>query len=119
MKHKIIETSEGTFERVSGWIEVDFHRVRLDGDSFYYAEEIKDDYGYVRGFTYKRGFYAASSFYSLACLYLNEPFPTWTENGEKHAITNVDMDGDLYDPYYLELDADCEKVRLYKKVGCK
>lgn len=120
MKHKIIETSEGTFERVSGWVEIDFsHRVRSDSKLFCYAEEKEGDYGYVSGFTYKRRFYATASFYSLGCMYLNEPFPTWVENGEKHAITNVDMDGDLYDPYYLELDADCEKVRLYKKVGCK
>lgn len=120
MKHKIIKTDHGTFERVSAWIEIDFyHRVRSDSELFCYAEEKEGEYGYVTGFTYKRRFYATASFYSLGSMWVNEPYPVWVENGARHAITNVDMDGDLYDPYYLELDADCEKVRLYRKVGCK
>ena len=83
MKHKIIETTQGTFERVSGWIEVDLHQVRSDSELFCYAEEKEGEYGYVMGFTYKRKFYATASFYSLACMWVNEPFPTWTESGEK------------------------------------
>lgn len=117
MRHKIIKTDHGTFERVSGWIEIDFKRIRSENDLWRYAEEKEGRYGCVNGFTYKRKLYATSSFYSLGSMWINEPFPTWVENGEKHAITNVDMDGDLYDPYYMELDANCEKVRLYKKVG--
>ena len=123
MKHKIIETSEGTFERVSGWIRLTTKWVTEDDYRFEFRfdEEERNDkkWGIIDCFTYKRFVYGFNQFIAIGSAWCAGERPTWQEDGELHAISGVDFYGDLYDPYYLELDADCEKVRLYRKVRCK
>lgn len=69
MKHKIIETTEGTFERVSGWIELTTKWVSEDDYRFEFRFDEEERNGKTWGeidcFTYKRYVYGFNQFIAI------------------------------------------------------
>lgn len=115
---KIIKCNDGTeFERMSRWITIktDYNITEKHG-LFCYAEEYDDGEYCVNYITHKGYRIAVNAMYLLGSFFISEKPHVFIEKGEEHFINAVDMDGNIYDPFYIELDEWGEKVRLYKKV---
>lgn len=114
---KIIKCKDGAeFERMSRWITIknDYNITKKHG-LFCYAEEY-DGENCVNYIMHKGYRIAVSAMYLLGSMWISEKPHQFKENGDIHTISAVDMDGNIYDPFYIELDEWGEKVRLYKKV---
>ena len=57
--------------------------------------------------------YALERFWGCGNYFHGIPEYFYTEDGETHYLTGVDMDGDLYNPIYIEGDGTGERVRVY------
>ena len=116
---KEIICRDGTrFIRVSKWIsrKTDYNITEKHG-LYCYAEDCCDDTKCVDYIVHKGYRIACAAMYAIGSMYVyGEPYE-FIENKEKHFISAVDMDGDIYYPYYIECDSWGEKFRLYKKVG--
>ena len=122
------EKGKAVFNRVSRWITVKHNYNPKKNNSLW--EYVTDGYGYhpyndnfqkedkdlfLEWFSWNGNKYAINQFYSLNSLWVNESY-SFTENGEKHYLTGVDMYGDLYKPIYIECDTYGEKIRVYEKI---
>lgn len=116
---KEIICKDGTrFIRVSRWIrrKTDYNITEKHG-LYCYADNCCDDTKCVDYIVHKGYRIACGAMYAIGSIYVyGEPYE-FIENKEKHFISAVDMDGDIYYPYYIEYDEWGDKFRLYKKVG--
>lgn len=115
---KEITCKDGTkFIRVSRWIsrKTDYNITEKHG-LYCYAEDCGDDTKCVDYIIYKGYRIPLGAMYCLGSLFIGGNNYEFIENGETHFISAVDMDGDIYDPYYIECDPWGDKFRLYKKV---
>ena len=73
-------------------------------------------------FRFKGRNYAIEQFMTIGSTVCPGVFYDFIDSdGKNHFIMAVDFWGDLYDPYYLELDSNGERVRIYEikiKRGC-
>lgn len=132
MKHKVfIENGTGaTFERISGWLPRQTIYNPTSRHSMYYYRT--DEYGYrehdsefnpvngtyVDGYKYKGTWYAVERFFALGSAFLGgTPFMPVADDGEQVVIGAMDMDGNLYNPLYLEMDEYGEYGRLYVRIN--
>jgi len=113
------------FNRISRWITVR-NVYRPSKRNALYEYFARDDYGNKPGdtdfnpdetnidfFRFGGKTYAIEQFYALGSMWVGDRY-CYTENGEKHWLSGVDMYGDLYYPLYIELDEYGEKVRVYE-----
>lgn len=112
--------------RVSRWIELKQNYTPRKDNSLWdyvtdgygyhpYEDKFNDTDGlYLDYFRYNGRTYALGQFYLLNSFFLSEKPIEYIEHGEKHYITTVDMDGNIYNPLYAEWDDFCEHVRLYE-----
>ena len=116
---KEIICKDGTrFIRVSRWIsrKTDYNITEKHG-LYCYGEVCEDGTMCVDYIIHKGYSIACSAMYAIGSMWVSgEPYE-FIENDKTHVIGAVDMDGDIYDPYYIECDEWGEKFRLYKKVG--
>ena len=60
--------------------------------------------------------YAIDQFWSLSNpFYIGILYRYEDENGKDAFLSGVDMDGNLFNPIYIEFDEYCERVRVYVK----
>lgn len=116
--NKIITCTDSTqFERVSRWITIRSDYNITPKHSLY---DVAYDDGkgekYVDYIIHKGYRIPTSSMYTLGTMWVCEKPHEFIEHNERHVIIAVDMEGDLYDPYYIETDEWGENVRLYKKL---
>lgn len=113
------------FTRLSRWITVKTLCNPSKHNSLY--DYAKDENGYTPGnenfnpnevyidyFTFGGVKYALDRFYRLGSMWICDTY-RYTENGKTNYLSGVDMDGNIYDPLYIELDDYGEKVRVYKR----
>lgn len=115
---KIITCKDGIeFERVSRWVTIktDYNITERHSLSCY-AEDCGDGEKCVDYIIHKGRKIATGSMYRLGTMFISEPVHEFIENKETHFISCVDMDSNIYDPFYIEVDDWGEKVRLYKRV---
>lgn len=105
------------FIRVSRWInrKTDYNITNRHG-LYCYAEDCEDGTKCVDYIVHKGYRIACSAMYAIGSMFVYGKPYEFIENKENHCICAVDMDGDIYDPYYIEISEDCEKYRLYKKL---
>lgn len=115
---KIICKDGSEFIRVSRWIsrKTDYNITEKHG-LYCYGEVCEDSTICVDYIVHKGYRIACAAMYGLESMFISDHNHEFIENKEKHFISTVDMDGDIYDPYYIECDEWGEKFRLYKKVG--
>ena len=115
---EIICKDGSEFIRVSRWIsrKTDYNITEKHG-LYCYADDCCDDTKCVDYIVHNGYRIACGAMYAIGSMWVSgEPYE-FIENGKTHVICAVDMDGDIYDPYYIECDEWGEKFRLYKKVG--
>ena len=70
---------------------------------------------YLDYFTFKGKNYAIEQFICIGSAWCaGKPYMFIDTDGKISVVGAVDFYGDLYDPLYIELDAYCEKVRVYR-----
>lgn len=115
---KEIICKDGTrFIRVSRWIsrKTDYNITKKHG-LYCYAEDCGDNTKCVDYIIHKGYKIACGAMYGIGSMWVpGEPYE-FIENNEKHYINAVDMDSNIYDPYYIECEFYGNKFRLYKKV---
>ena len=115
---KEIICKDGTrFIRASRWIsrKTDYNITEKHG-LYCYAEDSGDNTKCVDYIMHKGYRIACGAMYCIGSMWVSgEPYE-FIENGETHFISAVDMDGDIYHPYYIECDEWRDKFRLYKKL---
>jgi len=130
MRHKTFYDKTGaTFERISGWLPRQTVYNPTPRHSMYYWRMDENGYReydknfdptngtFVDGYKYKGMWLAVERFYALGCAFLGgTPFITTADDGEEVIIGGVDMDGNLFDPLYLEMDEYGEYGRLYVRI---
>lgn len=130
MKHKVFTDKTGaTFERISGWLPRQTVYNPTSRHGLYYWRT--DEYGYreysekfnpangtyADGYKYKGMWLAVERFYALGCAFLGgAPYFVSANDGEEVVIGGVDMDGNLFDPLYIEMDEYGENARLYMRI---
>lgn len=113
---KIITCIDETkFIRCSRWITLKTAYI-TKRHSLYELAEKDGDIAIIDYITHKGYKIAVSSMYGLGSMFISEQPHIFIEHKEKHIISAVDMDGNIYDPYYIEIDQYNEKFRLYKKL---
>lgn len=113
--------------RVSRWIDIktlydispkhslyefveDANGYKPGNDRFNPNEGVSVDYITIKG---KK--YAISQFYRIGTMFCpGDPYKFIDTDGKIKSLCAVDYYGDLYHPYYLELDDSCERVRVYE-----
>lgn len=71
----------------------------------------------VEYFKYHGMRFPLSRFYALRCAVISTaPYEIVEDDGSSSFISCVDMDGDIFNPLYLELDEWGEGVRVYERV---
>ena len=114
--NKIITCTDGTqFKRVSRWLTIRNEYNIAPGHELYEVGYDDGDERCIDYVNFKGYCISTQSMYALGSMWISERPHKFIENKEEHFISAVDMDGDLYDPYYIEMDKYGEKVRLYKK----
>lgn len=124
---KTLYSTDGReLKRVSRWIELQHNYNPNKHNSLWdyvtdemgyhpYQDDFKPENGlFLDYFRFNGRTYALEQFYLLNSFVINEKPIEFIENGEKHYITTVDMDGNIFNPLYAEWDVDCEHVRLYE-----
>lgn len=109
---KIIKCKDYTqFRRVSRWITIkDVFNIRKDNILYPFSTD-----NYVQYFIHKGKKYAINQFILLGSFWTDEKQHIFVENGKKCYISAVDCIN-YYNPYYLEVSKDGEKVRLYELI---
>ena len=116
---KEIICKDGTkFMRVSRWIsrKTDYN-ITEKHDLYCYAEDCWNGTRCVDYIVHNGYRIALGSMYRLESMFIGGAPYEFIENKKVHYIGAVDMDGDIYDPYYIESDLWGDTFRLYKKVG--
>ena len=114
--------------RVSRWIRVKQNYNPNKGNSLW--DYVHDDAGYhphQKQFNPENGMfldyfrhggrtYAVDQFCLLGSFFVSTPPIAYMEDGEKHYIGTVDMDGNMFHPLYGEWEEDIDglRVRLYE-----
>lgn len=116
-----------TFYRVSRWIEVKTayditprnamfdYSMDSYGRKPYDAEFDSTDGTYCDYFRFRGRNYATERFYLLCSMWINAPETLVSTDGEKVFLSAVDMDGNMFNPLYVEFDKCCEHVRVYEQ----
>lgn len=109
---KIIKCKDSTqFKRVSRWITIkDAFSIRKDNMLYAFSTD-----NYVQYFIHKGKKYALNQFIVLDSTWIGGNQHIFVENGKECYISAVDCTN-YYNPYYLELSKDGEKVRLYELI---
>lgn len=121
------ETETETFYRVSRWIRVRQNYNPSKSNNLY--DYASDEYGYkpyqdefnpangltLDYFKWNGRNYAIEQFGTLGNPFYMPVCYKYTEKGKEHYLSGVDMDGDIYNPIYIECDEYCECVRVYER----
>lgn len=127
---KIITTTTGeTFRRVSRWITVKNAYDMSKRNSLYdyctdengyrpYNDQFNPENGiYCDYFRFRGCNWAMNRFYGIGSIAVGgTPYTFIDTDGKLSVIGAVDMDGNIFDPYYLEIDEYGEHVRVYERV---
>lgn len=107
---KIIKCKDSTqFKRVSRWITIkELFSIRKDNMLYSFTTD-----KFLKYFIHKGKKYALDQFIRLDSTWLGSKQHVFIENNEECYISAVDYTN-YYNPYYLELSKDGEKVRLYE-----
>lgn len=135
MKRKLFITTNNehkpyVFERLSKWrpketfYDVTAHHSLYDYRTDEFGrkptdEKFNPDNGtYVDGYFFQHKWWATERFYLLSNPFWMQGYneQLQSESGEKVTLHAVDMDGDMFDPLYIELSDDCESARFYRRV---
>jgi len=122
------EDGKKEFCRVSRWITVKQNYHPNKRNSLWYY--VMDEYGRKPGdnefnpknglfldyFTYKGRNYAVEQFWLLGNVFYLPFTYSYEEKGKRIYLSAVDMDGDLFNPIYVEFDEYGEKVRIYEEI---
>lgn len=127
MKQFVTIDGEHTVTRLSRWITIRTNYNTSKQNSLYYYSTDEDGHrphqdGYnPAGGTYLDYFkfggrtYAIEQFISLGSMWIGgQPYRFTDTDGEISTIIAVDIDGCLYNPLYIEIDEDGERVRVYQ-----
>ena len=121
------EKTEKTLRRLSRWIAIQqacditpkhsLYDFCTDGNGYNpYSEKFNPENGtYLDYFRFNGKKYALADFCRLGSFML--PFSyTWEEKDGLHFISGSEMSGNIFKPLLIEVDAYCEKVRVYEEV---
>lgn len=124
---KTFITTDGKYyiTRLSRWISINYkYNVSPRNELYYYATDGNGNYThsphfkqgsetYLDYFRYKNSNYALSRFYAIGGVLGGKPYQFKDIDGTITTVAAVDMDGDLYDPLYLEFNYTGDKIRVY------
>lgn len=116
------------FERVSRWIEKKTaYDVHKNSSLYEYATDengynrFSDNFNPENGtycdyYVFNRIKYAVDRFYLLSNPFYMQGYNEHlvSNDGEHVELHAVDMDGDMFNPLYIELSNDCEYARFYR-----
>ena len=126
-KPRITADNEHTVTRLSRWITIRTNYNVSKANSLYdYSTDengyrpYQDGYDPTNGtyldyFRFGGRTYAIEQFILLSSMWIGgRPYHFIDTDGTPASVIAVDMDGDLYDPLYIELDEYGERVRVYQ-----
>ena len=127
MKQFTATDGKHTLTRLSRWITINtnynvsernsLYDYSTDGSGYRPHEDGYDptDGTYLDYFRFGGRTYAIEQFVSLGSPWIGEkPYQFIDTDGWLRSIAAFDIDGDLYDPLYIELDEYGERVRVYR-----
>lgn len=126
MKH--IKTNDGREFTRSRWIKIqqNYNPTKknklwdfvTDGNGYHpYQEEFNPVEGlFLDYFRYKGNKFALEQFMRIGGFACPGPQPYYEDHQGKHFLCAVDFYGNIYHPYYIELNDNGEAVRVYKEV---
>ena len=127
MKQFTTIDGENTVTRLSRWITIRQNYNANKRNSLYHY--VTDENGYrthqdgydltcgtdLDYFRFGERTYAIEQFISLGSIWISgRPYHFIDTDGTISSVHAVDFDDDLYDPLYIELDEDGERVRVYQ-----